>query len=80
MGCPALGVWAVSDGKTTLGKTTAVKNACNSAGLRPVIKFVIFLQGCRARLLYVLRTNVGKKGIMFGFLIPNYYMVISISF
>jgi hypothetical protein len=27
------------------------KKACNPAGLRPVIKTVIFLQGCRARLL-----------------------------
>jgi hypothetical protein len=26
------------------------KKACNPAGLRPVIKTVIFLQGCRARL------------------------------
>jgi hypothetical protein len=29
------------------------KKACNPAGLRPVIKTVIFLQGCRARVQYV---------------------------
>jgi hypothetical protein len=26
------------------------KKACNSSGLRPVIKLVIFMKGCRARL------------------------------
>jgi hypothetical protein len=31
-------------------RPTTVRNACNSAGLRPVIKFVTFLQGCRERL------------------------------